>query len=200
MKLTLLKSLALALVAGFSVVTAQAQTPATAKVVSVDVSKVLETYWKMKDYRQSLETFIKASQASVDKQNAALQEIVTAYNALNEKINKASEKDKPALQAELQAKGIEFTAGQDTLRTMFENSKQKIQEVNNQLSERAKSDVLSAADAVAKKMKADVLLWDRASLVFYGTFSPIDISAEVLSDLNKDHPAETKPVLTVPAK
>jgi Skp family chaperone for outer membrane proteins len=202
MKQTLLKSVLFALVAGFCVAAAPAQT--STKVLSVDIDKVLEKYWRMKEYTEQLQTFVNASNADLKKQLDSANEVAAAIAKLNEDIAKALEKDKPGLQAQRDSKVIEYQAKADTFNTMQANTRQKAQDVNNNLVTRARQDVLTIADKLAKEKKADLLIWDIQEVaktrMTYGTFSPTDITSEVLAEINKGHETDTKPALTMPAK
>lgn len=203
MKQTLIKSLLLSVVAILGVATASAQT--SPKVLTVDIDKVIEKYWKMPEYTKTLQDFVNSSNADLKKQLESANEVAAAINKLNEDIAKATEKDKPGLQAQRDSKSVEYQSKADTFNTMRANAQQKAQEVNNQLVTRARQDVLAIADKLAKDKKADLLIYDIQDVaktrITYGSFSPLDITADVLADINKGHETETKPAapLTVPA-
>jgi Skp family chaperone for outer membrane proteins len=198
MKQTLIKSLLLSVVAILGVATASAQT--SPKVLTVDIDKVLEKYWKMPEYTKTLQDFVNSSNADLKKQFESVTEVANAINKLNEDIAKAVEKDKAGLQAQRDSKNVEYQSKVDTF-----NTQQKAQEVNNQLVTRARQDVLAVADKLAKEKKADLLIYDIQDVaktrLTYGTFTPTDVTAEVLTEINKGHETETKASgpLTVPA-
>jgi Skp family chaperone for outer membrane proteins len=188
MNKSIIKSLLLAGVALLGIASAQAQT--TPKIVSVDIGKVADSYWKMKDYRDALQTFSKTLQSDVNKQNDSVNELGKTLTELNEKIGKASEKDKAGLQADYQVKVVEYQAKQEGLRSLYTNGQQKVRDADTNLTNQARQDILQAADAIAKKVKASVLITDRGTVQYYDSFAPVDITADVLAELNKDHPAE----------
>jgi outer membrane protein len=204
MKKSIQSLLAVAAVA-FSALTAQAQT--SPKILVVDLAKLFDNHWKTVEQQAKLT----ADEAKAQDQLAL---ITKEGNALVEQFKELDEQSKnPTATAEAKAKAqTEAQKKYDEIQQKRAEQQKFVQETRNTLQQRFQTfktlmieEITKVAVDIAKK-KSATFLFDRSGPSLIGVsnvlyFEPdLDITDEVMTEINKDRPAVTPtPVTTAPA-
>jgi outer membrane protein len=204
MKKSLQSIVAIAAIA-FTALTSHAQT--APKILVVDLAKLFDNHWKTQEQQAKL-------QADLSKAQDQLAQIAKDGNALVEQFKELDEQSKnPTATTEAKAKA------QGDAQKLYEEIQQKRSEQNsfaqnsrNSLQQRFQTfktlmieEISKSAVEIAKKHGATILL-DKSGPTLVGVsnvlyFDPtLDITDEVMTEVNKDRPAVTPtPVTTAPA-
>jgi outer membrane protein len=204
MKKSLQSIFAIAAIA-FTALTSHAQT--APKILVVDLAKLFDNHWKTQEQQAKL-------QADLSKAQDQLAQIAKDGNALVEQFKELDEQSKnPTATTEAKAKA------QGDAQKLYEEIQQKRSEQNsfaqnsrNSLQQRFQTfktlmieEISKSAVEIAKKHGATILL-DKSGPTLVGVsnvlyFDPsLDITDEVMTEVNKDRPAVTPtPVTTAPA-
>ncbi len=170
----------------------------TVKILTVDVAKVLEGYYKTQDEQEKFKADEQKAQtqlATITKEGNAL---VDQYKELDEQSkNPASTAEaKAKVQGEMQKKGEEIQQKKQEQNAFIQTTRQTMQQRIQTFRQLMVEEISKASVDIAKKKGATFLL-DKSGPTLLGVSSvlysepSLDITDEVLAEVNKDRPAVT---------
>jgi len=180
----------------FSALTAHAQT--APKILVVDLAKVFDNHYKTQEQQAKL-------QADEAKAQDQLAQITKEGNALVEQFKELDEQSKnPTATAEAKAKAqADAQKKYDEIQQKRSEQNSFVQNTSNTLKQRFQTfktlmieEITKTATEIAKK-KGATLLFDKSGPTLVGVsnvlyFEPsLDITDEVMAEINKDRPAVT---------
>jgi Skp family chaperone for outer membrane proteins len=209
MKKTLIKSLLVA-VTCFGAVAAQAQ---TVKILSFNGAKVNAGYYKSQQLGAALGLKKASAEQVIATQQKELQQIAADFQAISTQMKSVPDTDtkrRSELNAEATLKSETFDKTRDNLQRTINQEQELLNNQNARAQQEVVQDIIGAANIVAKRQGATVVL-DSNNVVYIDTTMAKDISDEVLAELNKGHekelakpadvkPADAKPATAAPAK
>ena len=185
-----------------SALTTHAQT--APKILVVDLAKLFDTHWKTQEQQAKL-------QADETKAQDQLAEITKSGNALVEQFKELDEQSKnptataeakTKAQAEAQKKYEEIQQKRSEQNSFVQNTKNTLQQRFQTFKTLMIEEITKASVEIAKKKGATFLI-DKSGPTLVGVsnvlyYEPsLDITDEVMAELNKDRPAAT--AATAPA-
>jgi outer membrane protein len=205
-----IKSLVSVAALALSTLTAQAQT--APKILVVDLAKLFENHWKTQEQQAKL----KVDGTKAQDQIAQLQKdgnaLVAEFKELDEQSKNptATAEAKAKAQADAQKKYDEIQQKQTELRSFAQNTQNTLRQRFETFKTLMLEEITKTATDIAKKHGATFLI-DRTGPSLVGVSNilyadpSLDITDEVMSELNKDRPAvtptaeSTAPSSTAPA-
>ncbi len=179
-----------------SALTTHAQT--APKILVVDLAKLFDTHWKTQEQQAKL-------QADETKAQDQLAEITKSGNALVEQFKELDEQSKnptataeakTKAQAEAQKKYEEIQQKRSEQNSFVQNTKNTLQQRFQTFKTLMIEEITKASVEIAKKKGATFLI-DKSGPTLVGVsnvlyYEPsLDITDEVMAELNKDRPAAT---------
>jgi len=179
-----------------SALTTNAQT--APKILVVDLAKLFDTHWKTQEQQAKL-------QADETKAQDQLAEITKSGNALVEQFKELDEQSKnptataeakTKAQAEAQKKYEEIQQKRSEQNSFVQNTKNTLQQRFQTFKTLMIEEITKASVEIAKKKGATFLI-DKSGPTLVGVsnvlyYEPsLDITDEVMAELNKDRPAAT---------
>jgi outer membrane protein len=184
--------------------TAHAQ--AGPKILIVDLAKLLDSHWKSQEESAKLQ----ADAGKAQEQAAQLQKegnaLVAEFKELDEQSKNptATAEAKAKAQADAQKKYDEIQQKQSELKSFAQNAQSTLRQRSQTFKTLMIEEITKIAVEIAKKKGATFLL-DKSGPTLLGVsnvlyFDPsLDITDEVMAEINKDRPAPGAPSATAPA-
>ncbi|MEI6862345.1 MAG: OmpH family outer membrane protein [Verrucomicrobiota bacterium] len=188
MKKILIKSLVVAFTC-FGAVAAQAQ---TVKILSFNGAKVNAGYYKSQILGNALGVKKASAESVILNQRQALEQLSADYQAIAAKFRNTPETDtagKADLDKQATLKSETFNKTRDALQKTINDEQELLNKQNAAAQQEVVKDILEAANTVAKKQNATVVL-DINNVVYIDTTLAKDITDDVLAELNKGHEKE----------
>jgi outer membrane protein len=209
------KSLLVILALGASALFAQAQT--TTKILVVDMAQLLDGHYKTQEQNEKLRGDGQKAQEELDRLNKEGNILVEQYKELVEQSNNpaATAEAKAKVQTEAQKKMEDIQRKTNEVRTFEQNTQRSLQGRIRTFRDLMFEEIGKIATDIAKR-KGAALLIDKSGLTLIGitsvvySDSSLDITEEVMKEINKDRPAtsattpaaststSTSPTITVP--
>ncbi|MGI8603144.1 MAG: OmpH family outer membrane protein [Verrucomicrobiales bacterium] len=181
------------------------------KIGIVDMKRVFSEYYKTKDAEKSVNDGKEAAKKQLDERNAKYRELISKWQEAQKLVND------PAISEELRAQkrkeSEELASEAKSLeREMSEFRQRREQQLQEQVGRMRKGILDEIRSLVEKKAKTENydLVFDKSGLGVNGvpfllhSKDAVDFSQEIVTDLNKDAPAEdakpATPVSTPPEK
>lgn len=199
----ILKTLLVSLAFGGSALLVHAQ-PAI-KVAVVDMATLYDGHYKTEEHTAKLQADEQRAQEDLQRLNQEGNEIVAAFQSLQEQINNPvlSDEAKSKLEQDAQKKLEEIQAKQNEVQAFRQNVQRTLQTRMNNFRDLLLEELSKIATDVAKQ-KGATLLIDKSAPAGFGISNFIyvdpayDITDEVMAIANKDRPA-TPPAAAAPA-
>jgi outer membrane protein len=209
------KSLLVILALGASALFAQAQT--TTKILVVDMAQLLDGHYKTQEQNEKLRGDGQKAQEELDRLNKEGNILVEQYKELVEQSNNpaATAEAKAKVQTEAQKKMEDIQRKTNEVRTFEQNTQRSLQGRIRTFRDLMFEEIGKIATDIAKR-KGAALLIDKSGLTLIGitsvvySDSSLDITEEVMKEINKDRPAtsattppaststSSSPTITVP--
>ncbi len=200
------KSLLVLAAFGASALLGQAQ--ATTKILVVDMAKLLDGHYKTQEQYEKLRGDGTKAQEELDRLNKEGNVLVEQYKELVEQSNNpaASVEAKAKVQTDAQKKMEEIERKTNEVRTFEQNTQRSLQGRIRTFRDLMFEEIGKIATDVAKRKGAGLLL-DKSGPSLLGipgvvySDSALDITDEVMKEINKDRPAAgaTAATATTPA-
>jgi len=203
MKITF-KSLLVA--AAFGVLTLAGQAQTATRVLVVDMAKLLDNHYKTQEQNEKLRSDGQKAQEELDRLNKEGNALVEQYKELVDQSNNptATAEAKNKVQGQAQLKMEEIQRKQNEVRTFEANTQRALQGRIRTFRDLMFEEIGKIATDVAKRRGAALLI-DKSGPSLLGIpsvihFDPaLDITDEVMKEINKDRPASAAAPAATPA-
>ena len=191
---TSLKSLLLAVVAGFGALSVNAQTP-TPKIVVFNLAKAFEQYYRTVEMGDSLKKDQAAALSSLKDMDAERTQWIAQLQVLVDTLNAPTTSDdkKATTRKEAEALNQRIIERNNSLQGQINLAQNNLQNKFNVFKEEAISSICDVARDLAKQKNANMLLDNSKNSVF-GTTTLIwvdnsyyDLTDDVVASINKGH-------------
>jgi len=194
---TSIKTILAAAAMGAAVIAANAQgTPATPKVLTIDIVKSVNGYYRAAEETAKLQnaqaTANKTAEGMLADYRATADKIKAAQDTINSPV--ATDIAKQQAQAEGQRMVQDLQKKQADFETFRQNALQEIQRAIMESRQQLVNEIIAKASEIGKA-KGATMIMDRGALVYADPAT--EITDEVLAALNKGHPMPAAP--TTPA-
>jgi outer membrane protein len=173
--------------------------PANAEVtvVTVNMQKLLDGYYKATQATQRLESVQQQAVAEREEKAKELQDMVTQAQAKQEELQNPvlSDDSKAEKEAEIQQMGLQIQQAQQTAQQWWQQKVNDLQQQSQEISRDLINEIVKIVNEIALKDYSADLVLDSSSpvggvpTVLYGS-DQLDITDKVLLQLNADAPTE----------
>ena len=173
--------------------------PANAEttIVTIDMQKLLDGYYKAAQATQRLESVQQQAVAEREEKAKELQDMVTAAQATQEELQNPvlSDDSKAEKEAEIQQMGQQIQIAQQAAQQWWQQKVNDLQQQSQEISRDLINEIVKITNEIALKDFGADLVLDSSSpaggipTILYGS-DQLDITDKVLAQLNADAPTE----------
>ena len=166
-------------------------------IVTVDLQKLLDGYYKAAQATQRLESVQQQAVAEREEKAKEIQTLAQEFQAKQEELQNPvlSEDSKAAKEAEIQQMGMGIQQKQQEAQRWWNQKVNDLQQQSQEISRDLINEIIKVVQEIAPRDHASNLVLDTSSpaggvpTVLYGSDS-LDITDKVLNQLNADAPTE----------